>query len=259
MSGTSPPWGHIFVFRFPVGIVKPKPKNEDVTPDAHTRLKAGTTAPCAYHRPVRDEFPHGCLFWAFGVPLAAAGTWILVGSMVAPERVRFVTEHGTTTTPAVTALLAVVILVVGAGALTSRRWPDDEAGRRTWAGAAALVIGTCIAGIGLLDPDEPSFPSGRWAAIVAGMVIVGAGALAIVTHEKASPARARAASVLAAAVFALFGVLFLGLAFGERLAGGGEITFLVFSLPTPWWLDRAVLALVGALWIAIALTAWRRR
>lgn len=208
---------------------------------------------------MRDDFPHGCLFWAAGVPFTLAGAWTLIGSMVAPERVHFSTEHGTVTTPAVTALTAVMLLVVGAGALTSRRWPDGAQGRRTWAGVAALIIGVCITGIGLVDPDEQSFPSGRWAAVVAGMIITGAGALAVVTRERASAARARAASAIAAIVLALFGVLFLGLAFGERLAGGGEISFLVFAIPTPWWLDRAVLAGTGVVWIAIAATAWRGR
>lgn len=202
--------------------------------------------------------PHGFIFWTLGVPMTAAGVYILLGAIVAPERVRFTMETGTTTTSLVTGALAVMILTIGIGALLSRRWPEDEAEKRRWAGAAATVLGLAILVISLADPHESTFPSGRWAAVVAGLTTVCAGILAMVARARPSPPRSRAMSSLAGSLFALFALLFLGLGASQPGRGGGESFFLFFSFETPSWVDRTALVAAGLAFAALAAATWKQ-
>jgi hypothetical protein len=204
----------------------------------------------------------GCARIPFGVLFAGAGVWIVVGAIVFPETVAFANESGDRMPRLVNivcgfAFLAPGLWALGAHKLFAPQWTDAQA-TRFWMTAVALTVACVIFAAVLGDPNDASFPQGRWAAVVAGAVFLMGGAAVMATGSSRPWIRERLGGVLALIIITLFGVLFTGLALTGAEPDAAELRIFGFSFVPPAWLDNILLFFVAILLDAISVVAWYR-
>lgn len=198
----------------------------------------------------------GCLRLA-SVILTAGGLFFMLGALFAPEKVHFTSEYGVRASNGFTIGVGFILFYVGGTMWRHGGWPADDATQRRVAGTICLLLGAGLIALAVWESDSRSFPSGRTAAVLAGVLVMAGGALAHVTARPPSRETNRLSSILGAVVVTLFAILPLALAMSTRLRGGGEISFLFISIPTPRWLDRMVLTFTALIFGAVAAFAWK--
>jgi hypothetical protein len=201
----------------------------------------------------------GCARIPFGILFAGAGLWIIIGAILFPETVAFTNESGDRMPRGVNIISGVAFLLPGLWALGAHKlfaphWTEAKA-TRFWASAIALSVGCVVLAAVIGDPNDASFPQGRWAAVVAGVVFLVGGAAVMATGSARPWIRERLGSVLALIIITLFGVLFTGLALGGAEADS-QLQILGISLRAPRWLDNALLAFVAILLDIASLFGW---
>jgi hypothetical protein len=177
----------------------------------------------------------------FGTLFTAAGLFIVIGAIVRPDVVYFVPEEGGTPTEQwLSILFGICFLLPGLFGLRAHRliWPDADQARAVsgWAAAMLVMFGGTLIASAIWYPDDTTFPVGRWAAGLAGVLFVVFAMAVAIPASRSAFLRHTIGHFLGVTIFTLFGVIFALIGFhGEKDVMAMSIGVVLLTVSAYGW------------------------